>query len=134
MLAIKVYALLRTYGEGVFEEFIDKTHDLATEFADILRGSKNFELGVVPQSNIVCFRFLGFDSKSGKSLSINELNKLNSLIRQEILARGDFYIVQTTLRGEVFLRVSLMNPLTTIGHLTELLREIEAIAALNPKL
>lgn len=127
MLAIKVYALLRTYGEGIFEEFIDKMYDLATEFAEILRGSKNFELGVAPQSNIVCFRFLGFDSELNKSLSINELNRLNSSIRQKILERGDFYIVQTTLRGEVFLRVSLMNPLTTIEHLKELLREIETI-------
>ncbi len=129
MMSVKVYALLRTYGEAVFEAYIDKTHDLATEFADILRGSKNFELGVAPQSNIVCFRFLGFNSESNKSLSVNDLNRLNSFIRQEILARGDFYIVQTTLRGEVFLRVSLMNPLTTITHLTELLTEIEAIAS-----
>lgn len=129
MLAIKVYALLRTYGEGVFEEFIDKTHDLATEFADILRGSENFELGVAPQSNIVCFRFLGFDSNLDKPLSINNLNRLNSSIRQKILELGDFYIVQTALRGEVFLRVSLMNPLTNIGHLIELLTEIETIAA-----
>jgi L-2,4-diaminobutyrate decarboxylase len=125
MLAIKVYALLRTYGEAVFADFVDTTHDLALKFADILRGPKNFELGVSPQSNIVCFRFLGF----GKQLTVNELNLLNSQIRQKIVARGDFYIVQTTLRGAVFLRVSLMNPLTTIEHLTALLTEIEAIAA-----
>ncbi len=124
MMSVKVYALLRTYGEAVFEAYIDKTHELALEFADILRGSKNFELGVAPQSNIVCFRFLGMD----KQLNNKDLNKLNSLIRQKLLERGDFYIVQTTLRGEVFLRVSLMNPLTTVGHLEELLSEIEDIA------
>jgi L-2,4-diaminobutyrate decarboxylase len=128
MMSVKVYALLRTYGEAVFEAYIDKTHDLATEFAEILRGSKNFELGVVPQSNIVCFRFLGFDSASNKPLIAHDLNRLNSLIRQKIVERGDFYIVQTTLRGDVFLRVSLMNPLTTLRHLRELLAEIEGIA------
>jgi L-2,4-diaminobutyrate decarboxylase len=171
MMSVKIYALLRTYGEAVFEEYIDKTHDLALEFVKILRGCKNFELGVLPQSNIVCFRFLGFNDdfdsplnspinslfntlfnhslNSGfnselnkkinnsfdeglketvrKPLSLNDLNKLNSLIRQKLLERGDFYIVQTTLRGAVFLRVSLMNPLTTIGHLKELLAEIEEI-------
>jgi L-2,4-diaminobutyrate decarboxylase len=124
MLAIKVYALLRTYGEAAFEDFIDITHDLAVEFANILRGSKYFELGVLPQSNIVCFRFLGFDKK----LTVKELNKLNSQIRQELVARGDFYIVQTTLRGDVFLRVSIMNPQTNTAHLRVLLSEIEAIA------
>jgi L-2,4-diaminobutyrate decarboxylase len=123
MLSIKVYALLKTYGEGAFEEFIDRTHDLATEFAAILRGPKNFELGVKPQSNIVCFRFLG----SNKTLTINDLNKLNSQIRQKLVSRGDFYIVQTTLRDAVFLRVSIMNPLTTIAHLKALMDEIKAI-------
>lgn len=123
MMSVKVYALLRTYGEAVFEAYIDKTHDLALEFANILRGSKSFELGVAPQSNIVCFRFSGND----KTLNNNDLNKLNSLIRQKILERGDFYMVQTTLRGNVFLRVSLMNPLTTLAHLKELLSEIEDI-------
>ena len=43
MMSVKVYALLRTYGEAVFEAYIDKTHELALEFADILRGSENFE-------------------------------------------------------------------------------------------
>ena len=41
--------------------------------------------------------------------------------------RGDFYIVQTSIRGDVFLRVSIMNPMTTIEHLKELITEIEAI-------
>jgi L-2,4-diaminobutyrate decarboxylase len=152
MLAVKVYALLKTYSESVFEEFIDKTHDLALEFAAILRGPKNFELAVNPQSNIVCFRFLGVNSNSKNELNkpnknelnsalkselnkpINEglnsvyLNKLNSLIRLKLIERGDFYIVQTSINNNVFLRVSIMNPLTTIEHLRALMAEIESIA------
>ncbi|MDZ7877458.1 MAG: aminotransferase class I/II-fold pyridoxal phosphate-dependent enzyme [Saprospiraceae bacterium] len=127
MLAVKVYVLLKTYGDSVFEEFIDKTHNLATEFAQILRRYKNFKIGVEPQSNIVCFRFLGRlrTSKSKKKeLSLDALNELNSAIRLKLIEKGDFYIVQTTLRGEVFLRVSIMNPLTTIEHLKELIKEI----------
>jgi L-2,4-diaminobutyrate decarboxylase len=133
MLAIKVYALLRTYGESVFEAFIDQTHDLAIEFAELLRGYNNFKLGIIPQSNIVCFRFLGFNSELNKTinneLKTDYLNKLNSLIRQKLIERGDFYIVQTSIRGDIFLRVSIMNPMTTIGHLKELITEIEAIGS-----
>jgi L-2,4-diaminobutyrate decarboxylase len=128
---------LKTYGEGVFEEFVDRTHGLATEFAKLLRGYKNFKIGVEPQSNIVCFRFLGFNSELNKiiknelngELNVDYLNKLNSLIRLKLVERGDFYIVQTMIRGEVFLRVSIMNPLTTIEHLKELVREIEEIGS-----
>jgi L-2,4-diaminobutyrate decarboxylase len=130
MLAVKVYVLLKTYGEAAFEEFIDRTHDLATEFTQILRGGKNFKIGVEPQSNIVCFRFLGVKStaKSKKTaLSVEFLNQLNMSIRLKLVEKGNFYIVQTNIRGEVFLRVSIMNPLTTIEHLKELVEEIERI-------
>jgi L-2,4-diaminobutyrate decarboxylase len=138
MLAVKVYVLLKTYGEAAFEEFIDKTHGLATEFAKILRacpdksgGGKNFKIGVEPQSNIVCFRYLGKKSSSkskNKDLSVDALNQLNTSIRLKLVERGDFYIVQTMIHGDVYLRISIMNPLTTIEHLKELLTEIEEIA------
>jgi L-2,4-diaminobutyrate decarboxylase len=118
-----VYVLLKTYGEAAFEEFIDTTHGLATDFAKLLRGYKNFKIGVEPQSNIVCFRFLGINSV----LNRERLNQLNTSIRLKLVERGDFYIVQTNIRGEVFLRVSIMNPLTTIEHLQELLMEIEEL-------
>jgi L-2,4-diaminobutyrate decarboxylase len=127
MLAVKVYVLLKTYGEGVFEEFIDTTHGLATDFAKLLRGYENFKIGVEPQSNIVCFRFLGDNSATKNKKNVEILNQLNTSIRLKLVERGDFYIVQTNIRGEVFLRVSIMNPLTTIEHLQELLMEIEEL-------
>ena len=126
MLAVKVYVLLRTYGEAAFGEFVDKTHGLATEFAEILRGSKLFKIAVAPQSNIVCFRYL---SETESTSNTEDLNRLNSAIRQKLIDKGDFYIVQTNVRGETFLRVSIMNPLTTIEHLRALLAEIEGIGA-----
>jgi L-2,4-diaminobutyrate decarboxylase len=132
MLAVKVYVLLKTYGETAFEEFIDTTHGLATEFAKILRGYKNFKIGVEPQSNIVCFRFLGTKPAIKNKKSVEILNQLNTSIRLKLVERGDFYIVQTNIRGEVFLRVSIMNPLTTVEHLKELLAEIEEIGESLP--
>jgi L-2,4-diaminobutyrate decarboxylase len=44
-------------------------------------------------------------------------------IRNKLLNDGKFYIVQTTLREKTYLRVSLMNPLTTLEDLKELLEE-----------
>jgi L-2,4-diaminobutyrate decarboxylase len=44
------------------------------------------------------------------------------------LEEGKFYIVQTTLREKLYLRVSLMNPLTTVRDLRALLEEVEKIA------
>jgi len=50
-----------------------------------------------------------------------ELNQLNARLRQHVLEEGRFYIVQTLINDTVWLRVSLMNPMTTQEHLVDLL-------------
>lgn len=116
MMSVKIYTLLRTYGETLFAENVDTLYDLARTFADLIRSNPDFELAIEPESNIVCFRYVG-----NKTLNLNELN---SQIRRKLLEQGDFYIVQTTLSEQLYLRVSLMNPLTTIEDLNTLLEEI----------
>jgi L-2,4-diaminobutyrate decarboxylase len=123
MMSVKIYAILKAYGEEIFAENIDTLHGLANDFVEILRNNPRFELAVAPQSNIVCFRFVGEGSRP------EGYNALNAAIRQKLLEEGNFYIVQTTLREKLYLRVSLMNPLTQKEDLTALLAEIEEIAA-----
>ena len=116
MSVLHVYTLYRTYGESIFEENINILFGLATDFADLIRENKNFELAYEPQCNIVCFRYIkGTDNFSD----------LNREIRRMLLEDGRFYIVQTVLNGDLYLRVSLMNPLSTINELNDLLLEIE---------
>lgn len=120
MMSVKVYSVIKMYGENIFTENVNYLYELAQKFAEMLRNHPDFEIAVTPQSNIVCFRWINEDK-------IN-LNVLNSIIRQQMLAKGLFYIVQTTLREEVFLRVSLMNALTTENDLWNLLSEIKNVA------
>lgn len=114
-MAMKLYLSLAIHGEQFFTDYIDYTHDLARDFADLISKQEDFELAIKPQSNIVCFRFL----KPG--LAEEELNKLQKDIRESIVKSGDFYLVKTELRGKIYLRVSLMNPLTRIEDLNGLL-------------
>ena len=120
MMSVKIYALMRTYGETVFAENVDATYDLGQKMADILRGRPYFEMPVEPQSNVVCFRYVPENKMN--------INELNAQIRRQLLEEGNFYIVQTTLKGDVYLRVTLMNPLTQPQHLEALLNEIERLA------
>ena len=115
MMSAKVYSVLRTYGESIFSENVDVLYGLARRFAEQVRSRPRFELAVEPESNIVCFRYVGDETNA------NELDALNTRIRRQLLEDGRFYIVQTTLHGRVWLRVSLMNPLTTDAHLDALL-------------
>jgi L-2,4-diaminobutyrate decarboxylase len=117
MMSVKLYVTLRVYGTALLKANVDILHDLAIDFAKLLQQNTQFELALWPQSNIVCFRFIGQNNQN--------LNEYNSQIRKKVLADGHFYIVQTTLRSQVYLRVSLMNPLTTIQDLQCLLSEIE---------
>ncbi|MBO0932365.1 pyridoxal phosphate-dependent decarboxylase family protein [Fibrella aquatilis] len=119
MMSAKVYTVLRTYGEGLFAQNVEILYGLARQFAALVRERAGFELAVEPESNIVCFRYAGQTSDPA------QIDLLNSQIRQRLLHKGQFYIVQTTLRERVWLRVSLMNPLTTAGHLAALLDAIE---------
>lgn len=121
MMSAKVYTVLKTYGEAIFTANVETLYQLASRFADLVRSRPEFELAVEPESNIVCFRYVGNDHTA------DQLDTLNTQIRGKLLKEGRFYIVQTTLRGRVYLRVSLMNPLTTDEHLEELLDEIHQL-------
>ncbi len=122
MMSVKIYAILKTYGEEIFAENVDTLHDLAREFVELLNVNPCFELAIEPESNIVCFRYIG----NGKN--VEKYNSVNAAIRDRLLEDGKFYIVQTTLREKLYLRVSLMNPLTQKDDLRALLEEIEKIA------
>jgi L-2,4-diaminobutyrate decarboxylase len=118
MMSLKIYSILKAHGEVIFGENVDYLYNLGRMFSEIIKSRQNFELAIEPESNIVCFRLKS--SKKG-------LNDLNSAIRKQLLQEGKFYIVQTTLKENVYLRVSLMNPLTTETDLNALLDEIERI-------
>lgn len=116
-MALKVYQMIKFYGIELFESYIDHTYDLAREFANFLKKSKDFELATMPDANIVCFRVNNGNSDE-------ELNRLNSRIRNILKEDGEFYIVQTNISSKVYLRISIMNPFTTIEILKSLLSKI----------
>ncbi|MEM8508423.1 MAG: pyridoxal-dependent decarboxylase [Bacteroidota bacterium] len=122
MMCLHWFILLKMYGEALFDEYVTRQYDLTRSFARILNGDPDFELATHPQSNILCFRWIASE-KSNK-----ELNRLNAAIRQQLLEDGEFYIVQTQLRGIHYLRTSLMNPFTTLDHLAQLTTKIKAVA------
>ena len=76
---------------------------------------------MAPQTNIVCFRYIK------QELTEDQTNQLNKSIRQTLLEDNDFYIVQAVLGDTVYLRVTLMNPMTEEVHINQLLDKIQWI-------
>ncbi len=119
-LSASPYIILKTFGKDIFEKNIDKLHDLTNELVQLLLKDNRFELAVVPESNIVNFRYVS-------NLNDTELNNLNLNIRKQLIESGKFYIVQTTIKEKRYLRCTIMNPLTSKTDFVELLNDIEKI-------
>lgn len=122
MMSIHWFTMLKIYGEAVFDTYVTHLFDLGAQFAQIIEQHPQFELAVTPMCNIVCFKYVDNDL-SGEAQNIQ-----NQAIRQALLEDGEFYIVQTKLRGIHYLRVTIMNPFTTEAHFKNLLKKICTLA------
>lgn len=120
MMGLKLYVPLMIHGADFFKDYIERMYDLAREFAALIDKSPDFELAVRPEANIVCFRYLGDGS--------SDLDELQKRTRARILEGEDYYLVQADLQGRTFLRCTLINPLTDIEHLKELLELIREVS------
>ncbi|TVZ52489.1 pyridoxal phosphate-dependent decarboxylase family protein [Dokdonia sp. Hel_I_53] len=118
MMSLRFYVLINAYGSQFFEDFLTTLYDTAINFGAFIKEQKDFELALDPVSNIVCFRHIG---KGGN------LDDINLNIRRSLLEDGIFYIVSTRLRGDFFLRMTVMNPFTNMTHLAALLENIRKI-------
>lgn len=123
MMGLKVYSILRTYGPQLFIDYLTGCYDLGREFASLISREQDFELPYEPQSNIVCYRYIG---SGGPDQQINELN---AHIRRTLIESGRFYVVQTQIDNKIYLRSAIMNPFTTGTEFRELLDEIRKIGS-----
>jgi L-2,4-diaminobutyrate decarboxylase len=112
MMCLRVYTILKTYGEDILGQNVDQLYDMGHTFGQMIEAHPAFELGVQPETNIVCFTL-----KATQNTVIED-------IRHQLLQDGKFYIVQTVLNKQTYFRVSIMNPLTTTQDLADLLEEI----------
>lgn len=125
MMSIHWFTLFKLYGAAIFDAYITQLYDMGKLFANLIKNEPDFELATEPMSNIVCFRYCP------TSLDIKSQNDLNAKIRQSLLKDGEFYIVQTKLKDKHYMRITVMNPFTTIQHLESLLKKIKSVINLN---
>ena len=124
MMAIQIQVLLEEYGVDLWRQFVDRCYQMGKDFAQFLSSRSGWELAVPPDGNIVCFRI----KKNGI-----DPNKLNAWLRAQVIQEGKYYIVQTVLREETYLRVTLISPYTEMKHLHELVLYLEGLANKFPE-
>lgn len=121
MMSLRVFSLLACYGEEVFRDYVVRVNTIAAGFAAAVRENPDFELALLPDCNIVCFRY----RPGGPVDSADDLDHLNAMLRAQLVAETDFYVVQTRLNGRVYLRCTFTNPLTESKHTTDLLDALQ---------
>lgn len=133
---------LKIMGTQGYTLLIERGIQTAHEFAEEIRRRPNFELTTAPELNILTYRVFPTHMKQtlagldevGKKYVYDQLNKLNRKIQRHQREAGKSFVSRTSLKGtlewpeeRVVLRTVIMNPMTDIHILREILDEQEEI-------
>lgn len=121
-----LWGVWSTYGPGVFADLVDATFSLADEAWQLIQSQNDFDAPYRPQCNILVYRYVP------PRADISRANDMNREIRRRLIESGDFYVSQTTIDGVAYLRMTVINPLTTIETITDLIEKIRCISQAIP--
>ena len=113
---VKLWVALQRYGAAGIAALHDHLCATAAALHDEVAVRADFEALHAPQSNILCFRWVG-----DRSLDDEALDALNRELRERYNRSGAGWITATNLAGRRVLRVTVMNPRTTRDHVRTLL-------------
>ncbi|MFJ7752665.1 pyridoxal phosphate-dependent decarboxylase family protein [Peribacillus muralis] len=120
--ALKLWMSLRVVGLDTFGAMIDYTCHLARDAAAMIDDEAGFRvLNRHPELNAVVFRY----DPDGVSAQLTD--QLNKQIQQELLNNGRAFLAKTRFNGEVYLKMTLLNPMTTLEDIEEILDEIRIL-------
>jgi L-2,4-diaminobutyrate decarboxylase len=119
----KLWIALLRHGTDGLAELHDYFCSLARVFWEEVSSRSDFEAMHEPESNIVCFRYVGDRSRSDEAL-----DQLNRELRDRYNLSGEGWITGTTLGNRRVLRVTLMNPRTVAGDLVTIVEGLATLA------
>lgn len=125
--ALKLWVSLQHLGRQGFAAMIDTTIELATQVAQHIASDPLLELVNQPMINAVVFRYGPSRSPATTDAATIQINYINRRIRQLLLQGGQAVLAQTQLDDQVYLKLTLLNPRTTLPHITTLLDTVKQI-------
>jgi glutamate decarboxylase len=135
---------LKIMGTNGYALLIDNGIRTAREFADEIEQRADFELTTPPTLNILTYRLFPVALKQslpgldldGKKRLYDRLNHINRAVQRRQREAGRSFVSRTSLKGtdewpeeRIVLRAVIMNPMTTIRILREILDEQEALCS-----
>ena len=121
--ALKLWVALQRYGADGIGALYDHLCDIARAMHDAMAERADFEALHEPECNILCFRWIGRGD-----LDDDRLDALNRELRERYNRTGEGWITATNLDGRRVLRVTIMNPRTTVEDVREVLDGLARVA------
>jgi L-2,4-diaminobutyrate decarboxylase len=121
---LKVWVALQRYGAGGLGALYDHLCATAARLHALVAARDGFEALHAPESNILCFRWVG---RAGSRVPPERLDDVNLRLRERLNRSGEGWITTTVLDGRRVLRVTVMNPRSGEEHLETLLRSLERV-------
>jgi L-2,4-diaminobutyrate decarboxylase len=130
---LKLWFVIHRFGSRGLGRLYDHLCGTARLLYDAIEDRGDFENLHEPESNILCFRYLGGENKTRgkKNLGADDIKRIDALnheLRPRYNREGSGWITATVLDGRPVLRVTMMNPRTGAGHVRALLDGLVAKA------
>jgi L-2,4-diaminobutyrate decarboxylase len=126
--AIKIWVGLQRYGVAGIAALYDQLCESARQLHAMIASRGDFEAMHEPETNILCFRWIG-DGSGDDAADHGTLDAINLELRARYNRAGHGWITTTVLGERRVLRVTIMNPRTTSAHLASMLDELARKAA-----
>jgi aromatic-L-amino-acid decarboxylase len=123
--ALKLWFVLRYFGEEGIAARIRYHMRLAREFATWVEESEDFELLAPVPLSLVCFRA----SPAAWRTDETRLEQLNARLLDEVNREGRVFLSHTKLNGRFALRLAIGNIRTTHDHVKMAWDELNAVLA-----
>ncbi len=121
---LKVWIALQRHGRAGLAAIHDDLCATAHALWSAIRERSDFEALHEPESNILCFRYIGSGGADEAAL-----DALNAELRERYNRSGYGWITTTVLDGRRVLRVTIMNPRTNGAHVGAMLQRVAELAA-----
>ena len=130
---LKLWFVIHRFGSRGLGRLYDHLCATARLLYEAIEERGDFENLHEPESNILCFRYLGGGRKTrgSKKLGADDIERIDALnreLRSRYNREGSGWITATVLDGRPVLRVTMMNPRTGAGHVRALLDGLVATA------
>lgn len=128
--ALKLWLTLRMMGPDTIGEYVDAVVDLAREVFSAVSTEPDLELAARPELSTVVFRYVpeGLDRLDQREREA-EIAVLNNRIRAALYESGRAMVAATKVDGRQFLKLTLLNPLATVGDIVGVIDLVRATGA-----